>query len=219
MSDPSGASTQMLRNAAFEKHGRIKTYQAGEEIIGAGGECNDIFFILSGQVRVVNLSSTGKAIWHNTLGPGTTFGEMAALTTMPRNATVVAIEATQIALVTRNEMLALLHADPSIAIWMMTELSNRLHQANEMVRSLVSQSNAQRVRGELVRLARKRGSTNNQMAIEPVPNFSDMARKLNTDRENVSREVSALIAKGVLRKEADRLLVLDLDFLLSTSEL
>lgn len=219
MTSSASETPQAPRKAAFEERGRFKTFRAGDEIISAGADCTDIFFILDGRVKVVNLSGSGKDIWHNILGPGTTFGEMAALTGRERTASVVALEPTQVAVVTRSEMLALVQADPSIAVWMLTEMSHRLHQANEMVRSLVSQSIAQRVRGELARLGRRVDASSNQMAIEPAPNLSEIARKLNTDRENVSREVSALTARGVLRKETNRLVILDTDFLLSTSEL
>lgn len=207
------------RKALFEEFGRFKAFAAGEEIISAGDERDDIYFILDGEVKVTNLSSNGKDIWHNVLGPGTTFGEMAALTGRARNASVVAVRATQVAVVSRAEMMVLLKSDPSIAIWLLTEMADRLQQANEMIRSLVAQSLAQRIRAELARLATPVPEEPEQLAIEPAPNLSEMARRLNTDRENVSREVSALTARGVLRKESDRLVILDPEFLRSTSAL
>jgi CRP-like cAMP-binding protein len=116
-------------------------------------------------------------------------------------------------------MLVLLKSDPSIAIWLLTEMAERLQQANEMIRSLVAQSLSQRIRAELARLATPLTDEPEKLAIEPAPNLSEMARRLNTDRENVSREVSALTARGVLRKETDRLVILDPEFLRSTSAL
>jgi len=207
------------RKALFEEFGRFKTFATGEEIISAGDERDDIYFIVDGEVKVVYLSPNGKDIWHNLLGPGTTFGEMAALTGRARNASVVAVRSTQVAVVSRAEMMVLLKSDPSIAIWLLTEMAERLQQANEMIRSLVAQSLSQRVRAELARLAQPAGEDTGLLAIEPAPNLSEMARRLNTDRENVSREVSALTARGILRKEADRIVILDPEFLRSTSSL
>lgn len=207
------------RKALFEEFGRFKTFAPGEEIISAGDERDDIYFILDGEVKVIYLSPNGKDIWHNLLGPGTTFGEMAALTGRARNANVVAVRATHVAVVSRAEMMVLLKSDPSIAIWLLTEMAERLQQANEMIRSLVAQSLSQRVRAELARLAQPVAEDAGRLAIEPAPNLSEIARRLNTDRENVSREVSALTARGILRKEADRIVILDPEFLKSTSAL
>lgn len=207
------------RKALFEEFGRFKTFAPGEEIISAGDERDDIYFILDGEVKVIYLSPNGKDIWHNLLGPGTTFGEMAALTGRARNANVVAVRATHVAVVSRAEMMVLLKSDPSIAIWLLTEMAERLQQANEMIRSLVAQSLSQRVRAELARLAQPVAEDAGLLAIEPAPNLSEIARRLNTDRENVSREVSALTARGILRKEADRIVILDPEFLKSTSAL
>ena len=207
------------RKALFEEFGRFKTFAPGEEIISAGDERDDIYFILDGEVKVIYLSPNGKDIWHNLLGPGTTFGEMAALTGRARNANVVAVRATHVAVVSRAEMMVLLKSDPSIAIWLLTEMAERLQQANEMIRALVAQSLSQRVRAELARLAQPVSEDAGLLAIEPAPNLSEIARRLNTDRENVSREVSALTARGILRKEADRIVILDPEFLKSTSAL
>ncbi len=207
------------RQAIFEERGRFKAFEPGEEIISAGDERTDIYFILDGEVKVIYLSASGKDIWHNLLGPGTTFGEMAALTGRARNASVIASQKTHVAVVSRAEMIALMQADPSIAIWLLTEMAERLHQSNEMVRSLVAQSVSQRVRAELARLAAPVAGAPDQFAIEPPPNLSEIARRLNTDRENVSREVSALTTRGILRKEPDRLMILDAEFLTSTSSL
>lgn len=218
-SGASGDGERPPRKTIFEERGRFKVYQAGDEIISAGDEREDIYFILDGEVKVVYLTASGKDIWHNLLGPGTTFGEMAALTGRARTANVIAVRQTHVAVVTRSEMLALMQADPSIAIWLVTEMAERLNQANEMVRSLVAQNIAQRVRAELARLAAPVPGETDVLAIEPAPNLSEIARRLNTDRENVSREVSSLTSRGILRKEAERMVVLDADFLLTTSSL
>ncbi len=214
------SDTAVPRKAIFEEHGRFKAFEAGEKVISAGGEDEDIYFILDGEVKVVYLAADGKEVWHNLLGAGTTFGEVAALTGRPRVAHVVALQKTHVAVVSRQEMLSLMQVDPSIALWLLTEMAERLYQANDMVRSLVARNIAQRVRGELVRLASPlEGDEDGALVIEPSPNLSELARRLNTDRENVSREVSSLAQRGALRKEADRLVILDPAYLTITSAL
>ncbi|HRJ00358.1 MAG TPA: Crp/Fnr family transcriptional regulator [Hyphomonas sp.] len=205
--------------AAFERLGRIRVFKAGDEIIREGTRGDEVYFLLEGQVRIVNVSENGKEVVHCTLGQGTIFGEMAALTGAARHASVLSETTTRVASITRSEMRVLVQSDPSIALWMLEQLAHRLQQSNEMVRSIVSQSIAQRVRRELAGRGRPCDQGGAHLLIEPFPNLSEIARKLNTDRENVSREVSSLTARGILRREANRLVIVNPDFLLSTSGL
>ncbi|HIG21794.1 MAG TPA: Crp/Fnr family transcriptional regulator [Henriciella marina] len=217
MTDPSKLSSRSTNAAVFEDLGRFREFDTGQTIIEAEVESSEVFFILSGQVKVMNLSAAGKEIWHNILGPGNTFGEMASLTGCPRTASVIAVEPTRVAILSNSEMLQLIRRDPDIAIWMMRQLSNRLLDANNKLRSLLSLSIGQRVRQELIELGAQQCQSDGTMMIEPVPNLSEMARRLNTERENVSREVSALVAKGVIEKTPERIVILDPDYLSETS--
>jgi len=203
--------------AGFERLGRLRVFLAGDEIIREGAFGDDVYYLIEGQVRIANVSGNGKDVVHCTLGPGTIFGEMAALTGKARNASVLSETATHVVAITRADFLALIQSDPAIAMWILEQLAHRLQQSNEMVRSLVSQSIAQRVRRELASRGRPCEQGGVHLLIEPLPNLSEIARKLNTDRENVSREVSSLTARGILRREENRLVIVNLDFLLSTS--
>lgn len=205
--------------AIFEGLGRSRAFMAGDVIIREGAPDDDIFFLMEGQVRIVSVSGNGREVVHNTLSPGTFFGEMAALSGTQRNASVLAETAARVRIVSRQDLLSQIRSDPAGALWMLAEISQRLQQANEMVRSLLTLSIAQRVRRELASRACRSGPEDADLVIEPFPNLSEMARKLNTDRENVSREVSSLTARGVLRREADRLVIVNPEFLMSTSGL
>lgn len=197
----------------FEELGRFRDFDACQTIIDAEVENTDVYFIMTGAVKVTNLSVGGKEIWHNILGPGTIFGEMAALTGRPRTATVIAMEPTRVAMLTHHEMIQMIRSDPDISIWLLSELSKRILDANDKLRSHLTLTIGQRVRGELLRLGSKNPGSDGTFEIEPLPNLSELARRLNTERENVSREVSSLVAKGVLKKTPKKLVILDADYL------
>ena len=86
--------------------------------------------------------------------------------------------------------------------------------------ALIAHKIPQRVRAELIRLATEcDDSTVQDPVITPVPNLSEMAVRLNIDRENVSREISALKRIGAIEKLDDRIRILNLEVLESSLEI
>lgn len=193
---------------------RFLSYEDGETIISVDDADDKVYFILSGSVKITNYSVKGKEIWHGTLESGRTFGELAAVTGKARSASIVALERTRLAVVTRNELYSLMREDAEIAIWLLEDIAGRLTQSTETVQELLSQSLPHRIRREIYRLAVAQDETDSEghMIIQPVPNFTALAKRLNTDREMVSREVSSLSRRKVLRKEKTRLVILDPGF-------
>lgn len=193
---------------------RFSTYDVGEAIIREGDTDDHVYFILSGAVKATNFSIKGREIWHSELLPGTFFGEMAALTGACRSVNIVAEQPTRLAVVTREELIRLIHHDPDIGIWIMQELARRLQQRTEKMSAIIAQKLSQRIRAELLRLAKAcDASSEGELIIKPSPNWSEMAVRLNTDRENVSREVSALKRIGALEKENTFVRIINVDLL------
>ncbi len=67
---------------------KVKVFNRGDELVKKGECGKDIYVILSGEAEV--LLSEGKEISPVILKPGDCVGEMAAMDSMPRSATVVA---------------------------------------------------------------------------------------------------------------------------------
>lgn len=197
------------------KLSRFKKFSTGDIIIHEADTNDLVYFILQGRVKVTNFSEKGREVWHNELVEGQTFGELAALTGQKRIASVIAICATKVALLTRDEFFALIHHDANVAIWVMEELASRLEVASQKFYELVSYSVPLRVRSEILKLCERSETRDNAIEITPIPNFSELARRINTDRENVSREISYLSRIGVLKKTKTSLVILDHSYLKS----
>lgn len=189
---------------------RFSSFEKGAIIIHEGDEDDHVYFILSGRVKVTSFSRKGKEIWHSELAAGTFFGEIAALTSTRRSVNIVAETETKLAILTRTELFQLIHHDPDISIWIMQELARRLEERTEKLSALVALKNSQRIRSELLRLAREcSASVGDNLVIRPIPNLSELAVKLNTDRENVSREVSALQKLSAIEKTPAEIRILN----------
>lgn len=199
---------------------RFAHFSAGDTIIHEGDIDAQVYFVLAGSVKVTNYSVRGREIWHSELGAGTFFGEMAVLTGSKRSVNIIAQTDTKLAVLTKDELLSLIQHDPSIAIWIMQELARRLEERTDKMSALIAHKIPQRVRAELIRLAKEcDDSTVQDPVITPVPNLSEMAVRLNIDRENVSREISALKRIGAIEKLDDRIRILNLEVLESSLEI
>jgi len=67
-----------------------RTYAPGEAIFEYLDCSDDVFFVASGEVRVIIHSLTGKPVSFSNLGPGDMFGEYPAIDGLPRSASVEA---------------------------------------------------------------------------------------------------------------------------------
>jgi putative ABC transport system ATP-binding protein len=81
--------------------------QAGETVVRAGENGEELFLIISGTVRVIRGGRQAAR-----LGPGDFFGESALLHGMPRNATVVAEEDLETYVLEKADLRAVLDASP-----------------------------------------------------------------------------------------------------------
>ncbi len=74
---------------------RQETYQAGETILQEGAGGSTMFVVVRGRVSVRKMSGT-KPVELKRVSKGECFGEMAVISQMPRSATVVALQPTEV---------------------------------------------------------------------------------------------------------------------------
>lgn len=67
------------------------------------------------------------------VGPDETFGEMAIIDNVPRSLTAVAVERSEIAVITQRTFLFLVHETPMFAIQVMQSLASRIRELDERI--------------------------------------------------------------------------------------
>lgn len=97
-----------------------KTFAAGEIIVQEGDPGDAAYIIVAGRCEITRASAAGSSVV-GTIGPGDVFGEMAIMTEGPRTATVRAIDATTVLVVTSE---ALEQEMAALKPWMATLLKS-----------------------------------------------------------------------------------------------
>ncbi len=70
-----------------------------------------------------------------------------------------------------------------------------------------------RVHADLLRLARANPDGENQAVISPIPVHGDVASRVSTTRETVARVMNDLARQNLVKREKNKLVVLDVEAL------
>jgi CRP-like cAMP-binding protein len=104
----------------------------------------------------------------------------------------------------------LLREEPPVAERMLQRLAGLVRGLSERVIDLSTLGVQNRIHAELLRLAREAGVAGNTARIEPAPKHVDIAGRVSTYREQVTRELSALVKAGIVERGEHALVIRDL---------
>ncbi len=176
--------------------------EARRPIFTRGSEGGEVYFLVSGRARITTYSANGREVAFRDFEAGEHFGDLSALDGQLRSADVVTLEPSLLACMSPQAFLALLEREPALAMRMMRNLALLVRRLTERVIDLSTLGVHTRLHAELLRLARRAGvAADHSALIDPLPAHAELAGKISTNREQVTRELGALTRRGVLRKE------------------
>jgi CRP-like cAMP-binding protein len=188
-----------------------RRYEPDEPIVGYLDASDEVFFVTSGEVCVTIYSLGGKAVSFRNLGPGETFGEYAAIDGHPRSASVEARTSCLIASMPAKEFRRLLKTEPVVAEAVIRDLVRNVRSLTKRVYEFSTLAVNNRIQAELLRLAGLATREGKGARINPAPTHAEIASRVSTHREAVTRELNRLSRIGLIRREGGALLVRDLD--------
>jgi len=134
--------------ASLQPHTTVRAYQTGEIVSHEGDRLPPrLYALINGVLRVSKTATSGKETILRTLASGDIFAAPALFGNGIAPATVTAESEVHVLMVDREALLAVIQANPEIALKMMAVFNQRLQQLHEMVHGLVSER-------AIVRLAR-----------------------------------------------------------------
>jgi CRP/FNR family transcriptional regulator, cyclic AMP receptor protein len=207
----------MLSDAALQivaQKCKWRRYDAGQQILGRKDPSTDVFFLLTGTARAISYSQEGDAVVFVNLHPGAMFGEIAAIDRKPRSAGVEALEACSTVALTADEFEQVMLREPRVALATLRHVAAEVRRLSERVFEFSTLAVQNRIHAELLRLAGEVHQQHSQATLSPAPSLSDIANRISTHREAVSRELSRLTAMGLLRRRRGDLVITDVDKLL-----
>jgi CRP/FNR family transcriptional regulator, cyclic AMP receptor protein len=176
-----------------------------------------LFIITSGKVKVVRTDDQGKEVILSILGEGDFFGEMAILDGLPRSATVVSIDDSELFMIHRRDFLQLIEKSPQVAVSLLRELTRRLRKSDEQIKSLSLKDAVGRVANVIIQLADDSGKIKQgQVIIPDFPLQQDLANMAGTSRETISRTIHQFIREGLLEQRGNSIIITNFEKFKST---
>ena len=204
---PGDALTDISRQCQFAR------YERGRQIIGHHEEPTDVFFVVSGTVRVSIHSALGKEISYRDMGPANMFGELAAIDGEQRSASVMAHTDTVLVAMPQAIFRQALRDHRAASEEVLKHLTCLVRLYSKRLYELRALDVPSRVRAELLRLASPCNGNNNTATISPIPTHSAIANRVLTRREAVARELSKLARQGLIERKPRALLIRDVNAL------
>ncbi len=172
-----------------------RTYPKNTIIISEGDDSDSLYAILTGKVKVFLSDDDGREIIINILGEGQYFGELALLDDSPRSASVMTIEETKLAVISKSAFEDCLTRNPVLALRIIRELSARLRNLTQNVKSLALMDVYGRVARTLLDMAEPTGD---KLEIRQKLTQRDIASMVGASREMVSRILKDLSTGGYI---------------------
>lgn len=193
---------------------RLVSLRPGQIIIGHQDRSSDVFVVLEGTLRVELYSLNGREIILADLGPGELVGEYAALDRLPRSASVTAINSCTLATVSGDAFRQAVLESADTAEWLVRRLVGRIRLLTERNFELNALAVRNRLHCELLRLSLDAGIAQNRADISPAPTHAQLAARIGTHREAVTRELQYLQKRGIVDQQGRELTVNNVDELI-----
>lgn len=186
--------------------GKLRSFPLGTAILRQGEPAPATHLVVTGLAQAILYGRDGQSLLIAEYGPGDMFGALADEGAAALDADVVAEEPVISLSFLPLEFLALMESHACVGAAVSRLLARRLRQTTAKMAEQSILSASGRVVAELVRLVRR----NEDLTLRPAPVLTALAARVNTTRETVSRTITTLERRGIVRRESDALVIVAL---------
>jgi CRP/FNR family transcriptional regulator len=188
----------LLETAVVRRHLR------GAQLFGAGEDADCFFLVAEGALKVYLLSPDGREHILHVAGPGDLVAEAAVFAQGTYPASAMAIEDSVVVHFYRDRLLALLRAEPELALALLAGLSGRLREFVATIEDLS-------LRDVTARLARYLLHNSRGGFCKLPGTKTQLAAQLGTVLEPLSRSFRRLKDQGLIQEHKGGIALLDED--------
>jgi CRP-like cAMP-binding protein len=184
-------------------------FASGEQVFDKESDTLEVYFVIDGAVRILTTAADDREVALADVVAGNYFGELAAIDGMKRSARVVATQDSRLASLDGAAFLDLMRSHAEIALKVLERLTRIVRNLDSRVTQLSTQTEGQRVCGELVRLAQPEAGHPGAWHIPDLPNHREIAAWTGTSRDHVAQVIGELARDGIVRRKSMGLLICD----------
>ena len=211
------ANVPLFRGLTPEQRNEIaskcswKSVDREQTIVHHLDESSDVYFLIAGRARVMIHSTAGRAVAFRDLAVGEVFGEFSAIDGRPRSASVEALDACLIAILPSRAFRAVLERQPTVTLMLLEAAIVQIRSLTDRFFEISTLAVNNRIHAEVLRLALAGRICGNEARLIDGPTHFEMANRISTSREAVTRELNRLEAMGVITRNGRHEVVCKLD--------
>jgi CRP/FNR family transcriptional regulator, cyclic AMP receptor protein len=193
-----------------------RSYNVDEVVFHKGDPGSTLHIITKGLVKISLLSEDGGEALLVLLMPGEFFGELTLFDGLPRSASAVVMEPTDILVLQREDFLGFVGHHPEAAMAVFAVICSRLRRADDIISDATFVDVPNRVLKKLKELAQSfsqelRGSNEIYIRLRQ----QELAGMVGASRESVNRALAHLEQQGIIRTDRQRIIILRPEVLLN----
>ncbi|MEJ0093482.1 MAG: Crp/Fnr family transcriptional regulator [Methylocella sp.] len=195
----------------FDRFDRLcnwRRFDDGELVVDYEDESSDVYFIIIGEVRVLIRTAAGKEIILGESRAGQFFGEMTAIDGAKRSANVTALTKSELCIMPASVFREVIFASKTACDRILRLLTGRVRELNSRLAEHSIFDLKHRLYSELLRMAHPRPGKPAERTVTPPPFHHVLAARIGCRREQVTRELSALVQEGLIEKTRGALVLI-----------
>lgn len=177
----------------------IRSVAEKEVVFEKGKPGNEMFAILRGRMKVGAFSADGREAIFAILESGDFFGETALLDGLPRSATCTALEECEMIVIERDGFISFLEQNPSLAIQLLSILSQRLRVADEQMEEINFFPISVRLARKLLALAEEHGDkVGSKVVVAMNISQQELGSMVSATRESANKQLRQWVKEGLI---------------------
>ena len=189
---------------------KTKEYKKGEIIFFEGEVGKALFMLEEGKIKLVKMKESGEEQILSILQAGSIFAEVVIFNETDYPATAIVLEKTRVAMISKDDMKALIQSIPKLALELLEIMSTRLIRAQKMVGNLGLYNTKTITADILLHLATESKSMGQQEDCVISISQQELANLIGCSRETVSRILKDFKKRGLIETARQKIIIKDL---------
>ena len=189
----------------------VRQYNAGEIIFSEGDTCAELLIVQEGSVRILKSAPGGRRQLLGVERTGNTLSELSVFDGNPYPENAEAITSTSLLCLDAGHFRRICHQHPEVAMKVIRVLGHRLRRMGGLIEELSFSTVRGRLIAHLIRVAQERGRRCAAgIQVDLLENNEELATRLGTVRELVSRNFGRLHNEGLIEVRRRQVIIPDL---------
>ena len=184
----------------FDRNCTWRKFEAEHVILDFEDTSSDVYFILSGDVRILVRTPGGKEVILTDMHAGAYFGELAAIDSTPRSANVTALTKCEMCMVPPQVFREIVFSSKILCEKLLRLLTGRVRDLNARVIEHTVLDVRHRLYAELLRQSQPRAGNPAERVVSPPPFHHVLAGRVGCRREQATRALSNMNSEGLTEK-------------------